>query len=129
MKPAGSVLTYSWNQIDGLNVVLNDAASVDPTFIAPETTTQIHLTFQLTVTNEEGITSEPDEVIVTVSPLTTSHSPEEPQTIKGIIKNIIQNPLDITNSTESSNKIIDILRDGNSDNYQLACDPLDDTKN
>ncbi|WP_458721728.1 PKD domain-containing protein [Candidatus Nitrosocosmicus sp. R] len=53
------MLTYQWNQTDGPNVLLNDATSVNPTFAAPTTTTQIDLTFQLTVTNEEGTTSKP----------------------------------------------------------------------
>lgn len=44
----------------------------DPTFTAPKTTAQTEITFQLTVTNQEGLTSEPDEVTVTVSPISTA---------------------------------------------------------
>jgi len=83
----------------------------------------------LTVTNEEGITSEPDEVTVIVSPISTAHPPtEEPLTIYYIIKNIIKNPLDITNSIDSSQEIINPLTDDNHDNDQIACNLLGDIK-
>lgn len=96
----------------------------------PQTTTQVDFVFQLTVTNEQGITSEPDEVIVTVIPSPPPPpTTEEPQTIKDIIKNIIENPLDITNSTMSSQKIIDMLKEGNPDNYYIACELLRDVNN
>ena len=35
--------------------MLSDANSMNPSFVAPETTTQTNLTFQLTVTNEDGM--------------------------------------------------------------------------
>lgn len=131
-NPSGSALTYSWNQTEGPKVMLNDDTSINPTFTAPETTTTTPITFELTVTNEQGITSEPDEVIVTVSPVSTPPPPpptEQPQTIGDIIIDLIQNPLDIANSIESSNKIIEILTDNNSDNDQLVCDFLRDIEN
>jgi hypothetical protein len=57
------------------------------------------LHFQLTVTNEEGLTCEPEEVTVTVNPVSPPPPPtEKPQTIKHTIIYLIQNPLDITNS-------------------------------
>ncbi|MDR4491954.1 MAG: hypothetical protein R2685_13810 [Candidatus Nitrosocosmicus sp.] len=46
-----------------------------------------------------------------------------------MIKNIIQNPLDVTNSIASSQKIIDILTGGNPDNYDIACDLLNNVNN
>ncbi len=108
---------------------MNDATIVNPTFTAPEVTTQTNLTFQLTVSNEEGSTSEPDRVSVTVSPDLTSPPSEEPQTIYDIIKNIVKNPIDIANSVESSHRIIDILTDGNRDNDQTVCELLGDIEN
>ncbi len=49
---------------------------------------------------------------VTVVPIPATHPPpppEEPQTIKDIIKDIVKNPSDITNSILLSKKIIDII--------------------
>ena len=37
-------------------------------------------------------------------------------------KNILQNPLDVTNSVDSANVIRDILTDNNRDNDQISCD-------
>ena len=46
---------------------------------------------------------------------------EEPLTIRDLIKGIIQNPPDITNSIDSANDIIGILTDDNRDNDQIIC--------
>ena len=86
------------------------------------------LTFQLTGTNNEGTISEPDIVTITVIPVATPPSEEEPQTMYDIIKDIIKNPLDITNSVGSSHKIIDILTDSNCHNGRLAFDLIGDWK-
>ncbi|MDN5844681.1 MAG: PKD domain-containing protein [Candidatus Nitrosocosmicus sp.] len=124
--PEGSPLTYSWTQLSGPEATLSDPFSSNPIFDAPEVNEQTDLTFQLIVTNEDGIVSEPDEVIVTVNPVTTPPPPnEEPRTNGDIIKGIIQNPLNITNSINSANEITDILTDDNPDNDQRACDLLD----
>jgi hypothetical protein len=45
--------------------------------------------------------------------------------ITDIIKGIIQNPLDVTNSIDSANEIRDILTDDNRDNDQIVCDLID----
>ena len=46
------------------------------------------------VTNEEGVSSEPDEVTITVSPVTTPPPPnEEPKTIGDLIKKHYQESL------------------------------------
>lgn len=50
---------------------------------------------------------------------------EEPRTIRDLIEDIIQNPLDMTNSFDSANKIRDILTDNNEDNDQIACESPD----
>jgi YVTN family beta-propeller protein len=69
--PNGSSLTYFWNQTSGPEITLSDPTSPNPTFVAPETNEKTDLVFQLTVTNEEGTSSEPDEVIITVKPPVT----------------------------------------------------------
>jgi hypothetical protein len=80
----------------------------------------------LIVSNEEGISSQSDEVIITVKPITTPPPPtEEPKTIGDLIKGIIKNPLDVSNSIDSANEIREILTDDNRDNDQLVCELLD----
>lgn len=120
--PNGSRLSFFWNQLAGPEAILSDSTTSNPTFLAPEVNEQTDITFQLTVTNEEGIASEPDEVIITVNPVTTPPPDTEPTTIADLIRGIIQNPLDITNSVESANEIRDILTDDNPDNDEIVCD-------
>lgn len=120
----GSPLTYSWNQTSGPQVTLSDSTASNPTFTAPEVNDQTDLTFQLTVTNEKGVASEPDEVTITINPI-SQPPPEGPKTIGDLVKGIIQNPLDIANSIDSANQIRDILTDDNQNNDQLICDLID----
>jgi len=121
--PTGSSLNYFWNQTAGPEVTLRDSTSSNPTFTAPEVNEQTDLRFELTVVNEEGIVSEPDEVVITVNPIVIPPPTEEPpKTVGDLIKGIIQNPLDVTNSIKSADKIYDILTDNDRDNDQLVCD-------
>jgi hypothetical protein len=65
-------LTYLWQQIAGVPVVLSDPFSVTPTFVAPDL--PVVLTFQLTVTDGLGASSF-DTTVVSVStrpPATTA---------------------------------------------------------
>ncbi len=65
-------------------------------------------------------------MVITVKPVITPPPPtEEPKTIGDLIKGIIQNPLDVTNSIESANDIRDILTDDDRDNDKLACELLE----
>jgi hypothetical protein len=65
--PNNSELTYAWTQVMGPDVILDDNLSEKPTFTAPKTSKDVYLTFQLVVSNEYGITSEPDYVTVFVN--------------------------------------------------------------
>ncbi len=65
--PNSDSLTYSWTQIGGENVVLDDSSTVSPTFTAPAVTGT--LTFRLTVT-DTGVLSDSDEVTITVTNFT-----------------------------------------------------------
>jgi YVTN family beta-propeller protein len=67
--PNNSSLSYSWIQTSGPPVALSDPTSQNPTFTAPDTEEQINLNFQLTVTNEQGVESQPDSVTITVNPI------------------------------------------------------------
>jgi YVTN family beta-propeller protein len=73
--PAGGTLSYKWTQTSGPEVALSDSTSVNPTFTAPNTNTEEDLVFELVVTNEKGVVSEPDSVTITVSP---SNNPPPP---------------------------------------------------
>ena len=55
--PDGSIVSYSWQQIDnsGYSVNLSDSSVVNPSFTVPEVTAaNIELIFELTVTDDEG---------------------------------------------------------------------------
>lgn len=74
-------LSYFWRQIGAPAVTLSDPTVVSPTFTAPLTSTQ--LTFQLVVTDSEGLASAPATVRVNVGDTAvndvqaTSSSPTE----------------------------------------------------
>ena len=58
----GTIASYAWTAPAG--ITLSDASSATPTFTAP--TGSATLTFSLTVTDNDGAVSAPDEVVVTV---------------------------------------------------------------
>lgn len=60
----GDILTYSWQQLDGPSVVLNNPTSSQPFFTAPSNLTPSTLTFQVTV--GDGITTSLDTTTVDV---------------------------------------------------------------
>jgi YVTN family beta-propeller protein len=107
-------LPYKWTQTGGPRVTLNDQASPNPTFTAPRTAEQSEITFSLLVTDEEGNTSEPDEVKITVNPLRLNTSEnDESRTLGDEITGILRNPLNVTNSIDSADRLRDILSDNN----------------
>ncbi len=57
--------TYSWTQVSGPTVILDDASASSPTFEAPEGLTNSDIVFELTVT-DGGLTTT-DQVTVTVN--------------------------------------------------------------
>jgi Tol biopolymer transport system component len=61
----GSITSYSWEQIDGPAVTLSNADTFTATFDAPSVATNTPLTFNLTVTDNDGVTAK-DTVVVTV---------------------------------------------------------------
>ena len=58
----------AWTQTSGTPVTLTGASTVTPTFTAPADVAGATLTFSLTVTDDQGGTSVPDTVTVTVAP-------------------------------------------------------------
>lgn len=65
--PDDGIGSYLWEKIAGPDVSLSDAASVSPTFTAPDTDgSGVALTFELTVTDKSGLQSK-DAVIINVT--------------------------------------------------------------
>ena len=67
----GNIVSYTWVQTVGDNVVLTDANTSTPDFTAPSTDTAQTLTFRLTVTDDDGATNTDDvniNVAATVAP-------------------------------------------------------------
>ena len=60
----GSIESYEWEQISGPTVSLSDPAISRPEFITPEVDRDTHLTFKLTVTDDDGDT---DDAYVTIT--------------------------------------------------------------
>ena len=66
-------LVFLWEQLSGESVTLDDPNIAELTFTAPSSAGS--LTFQLTVTDEQGA-NDSDSVIVTVTAATTPPPPE-----------------------------------------------------
>ncbi len=67
----GDNLTYSWTQLIGTGVSLNNSRSSDPRFTAPQVSTITDLIFQLIV-NDGRLNSQPKNVTITVLNSTSS---------------------------------------------------------
>ena len=67
--PDGDALTYSWTQTDGTDVTLSDTAIAGPTFTAPDTAAELE--FELTVTDNAGITGTDTVTITVTAPVAT----------------------------------------------------------
>ena len=61
----GNIVSYRWQQVEGKAVTLNNASSAILTFTTPSTNRMIPLTFELTVTDNNGATAK-DQVVVIV---------------------------------------------------------------
>lgn len=69
VDPENSPLTYAWIETSTTGVVIINANTVTPSFVAPATSTSVRL--QLTVTDNQAVTST-DQVIITVNVLPTA---------------------------------------------------------
>ena len=77
--PDGTIVSYLWEQTSGTMVLLASADDSVAAFTAPEVLADETLTFQLTVTDDDGATGH-DTVFVTVTP------PPSPGTISGTLR-------------------------------------------
>lgn len=80
--PRNETLTYQWTQTSGPSVTLDDPTSVNPTFTAPNIETQQNLVFELVVTTNQCVESQPDSVTITVTP---SDNPPIPPPFEGVL--------------------------------------------
>ncbi len=69
--PDNDPLTYAWQQVSGVPVVVNNADSAAPSFIAASVGASSVLTFELTVS--DGLAAAADRVEITVDP--QNHAP------------------------------------------------------
>jgi len=83
----GDTLTFSWTQMSGTTVTINDADSALANFIAPDVAVNApeSLSFRLTVTDSAGLSAN-DDVGVTVS------EPAAVVTISGVLEYEFPNP-------------------------------------
>ena len=63
----GQIVSYSWSQTQGSSVTLTNADSQQATFTAPDVSTTEQFTFELTVTDNEGMSAS-DTTLVVVNP-------------------------------------------------------------
>jgi len=64
----GSISTYLWRQTAGTSVVLENPSNASASFVAPSTTEELLLTFELEVTDNEGVGAS-DSINITVTPV------------------------------------------------------------
>jgi hypothetical protein len=64
MSKDSVVLSYAWKQIPNPNVTIGSANTMIWSFVAPSVSTDTTFTFELTVTNDKGITSTDDVNII-----------------------------------------------------------------
>ncbi|MEK6806133.1 MAG: neutral/alkaline non-lysosomal ceramidase N-terminal domain-containing protein [Pseudomonadota bacterium] len=62
----GTIASFQWTQTAGPTVTLSSATVAAPTFTAPQVAVATDLVFELVVTDDDGASSLPDSVIVTV---------------------------------------------------------------
>jgi PKD repeat protein len=64
--PDGAIASARWLQLAGPAVTLSGSTTLSPTFVAPRVSTPTTLSFELTVTDDDGVSSS-DRVSVTVT--------------------------------------------------------------
>ncbi len=62
--PDGDPLTYAWTQLDGPAISLDKPDTAQPSFVAPDVMADTTLTFQLTVSDGKGASSDTVQVVV-----------------------------------------------------------------
>ena len=68
----GTITKYSWNQVMGPSVFLNNMDTATPSFTAPNVSNDTLLLFSLTVKDDKGVSSNLANVTIFVKPFSTS---------------------------------------------------------
>lgn len=74
----GTIASYSWRKVSGPTIALANANQAVASFIAPSESTIQTLVFELIVTDDDGVTSAPDTVTVTVAAVPDVADPLDP---------------------------------------------------
>lgn len=70
----GTIVSYEWTQINGLQVTIVSSNSQNASFTAPDVTSTEQLSFRLTVTDDDGATGA-DDILISVNPAGSNQSP------------------------------------------------------
>ena len=95
----GSIASYAWTQTAGAAIALTGANTATPGFTAPTVTADTIYTFELIVTDNEGLTAT-DTVDVLVTPMPTMVTISGKATYDNVPHNSATNGLDYTNITQ-----------------------------
>lgn len=63
----GTILTYSWSQLSGVAVTLENASTPTPFFTAPIVNSDTPLTFRVTVTDDDAASASDDITVIVVA--------------------------------------------------------------
>lgn len=72
---SGDTITYSWAKLSGPNVTLSNATSASPTFTAPSSAENYALVFELTVTDNGGLTGKATVIVNVNKPGSNNTAP------------------------------------------------------
>ena len=84
----GTITQYAWKQIAGPTVTLTGATTVKPTFTAPNVAADTSLTFELTVTDNNGATAK-STVVITVKNVNIPPEPKNTTFCSKAVKSVL----------------------------------------
>lgn len=98
----GSISSYLWELVSGVEIDIPDPEQVQVSFVAPATSTAFDNVYRLTVTDDLG-DSDSDEVVITIKPIVPPDSNAGPDQL---VESESTVELQGSNSTDSDGEII-----------------------